>query len=119
MLVQHLRVPANINDVCALLSSPLVEERIASLERLDLTTDEDRLELASMALADEDERVQLGALRALSHIVSQPSRKAALEHVLAMSSASSEELRVEAIASLARLWFTSDEFNAVTEWLTW
>jgi hypothetical protein len=115
--MQHSRVPANIDDVHALLSSPLVEERMASLERLDLTTDEDRLELASMALADEDERVQLGALRALSRIVSQPSRQAALEHVLAMSSASSEELRVEAIASLARLWFTSEDFNAVTEWL--
>lgn len=114
---QYSRVPANVDDVHALLSSPLVEERMASLERLDLTTDEDRLELASMALADEDERVQIGALRALARIVSEPSRKAAFDHVMAMASASSEELRAEAALALGRLWSAADASSAQALWL--
>lgn len=116
-MAQHSRVPANIADVHALLSSPLVEERLASLDRLDLATDAARFELASMALADEDERVQIGALRALSRITSEPSRAGAFEQVKAMSAATSEELRVEATSALARLWTPAESAIASREWL--
>ncbi len=114
---QHSRVPANIADVHALLSSPVVEERIASLDRLDLVSDAARFELASMALADEDERVQIGALRALSRITSEPSRADAFEQVRAMSTATSEDLRVEATSALARLWTQAENAIASQEWL--
>lgn len=114
---QHSRVPANIADVHTLLSSPLVEERIASLDRLDLVSDAARFELASMALADEDERVQIGALRALSRITSEPSRAGAFEQVRAMSTATSEELRVEATGALARLWTSAESAIAAQEWM--
>jgi len=114
---QHSRIPANTADVHALLSSPLVEERIASLDRLDLVTDTGRFELASMALADEDERVQIGALRALSRITSEPSRADAFAQVRAMSTATSEELRVEATGALARLWTPAESSIAAQDWL--
>lgn len=116
-MAQHSRVPENIADVHALLSSPLVEERLASLDRLDLAADAARFELASMALADEDERVQIGALRALSRITSEPSRTGAFEQVRAMSTATSEELRVEATGALARLWTPAESAVASREWL--
>lgn len=87
----------------AALSSHDAAMRAGALESLRDVSDAERVELASMALTDEDERVQVAALEALCRVRGQAEREDATRAVRLQLRADQESVRAAAARALADL----------------
>ncbi len=94
--------PLASQELRAALASDDPEARAGALDALADLDDEERVELATMALTDEDESVQIAALRALAR-VRGPGREEAVRSSRVQLRREQPSIRAEALRTLSQL----------------
>ncbi len=102
--------PPTVDELRRVLASDDAPRRAAALDALVALDTPDRVEFVSLALTDEDERVQLAALRALGRTRGHEAASTAAAAARVVLGSELASLRAEAISTLSSLgaWDTDE-----------